>query len=180
MPRSVTARRCLVRLHTEGALVRLRRGFGRRGDALEALFPLRTLIRLVEKGLVTIRTNSTNGIITARITNRGRYIVELMRGAVSLTLTQEWVLTRLMENAERALQHVAVLDKERKPTGEYRYDGSVANRALELLGKQQGMFIDRHEVGQPNEFADWTDEELKAFIKSGTEALGILPRKTQH
>jgi hypothetical protein len=48
------------------------------------------------------------------------------------------LITRLMENAERALQHVAVLDKERKPTGEYRYDGNVANRALELLGKQQG------------------------------------------
>ena len=76
-----------------------------------------------------------------------------------------------MENAERALQHIAVLDKERKPTGEYRYDGNVANRALELLGKQQGMFIDRHEDGQPNQSANWTDEELKAFIKSGTEPL---------
>ena len=41
-------------------------------------------------------------------------------------------------------------------------------------------FIDRHEVGQPNEFANWTDEELKAFIKSGTEALGIVLGKTQH
>ena len=80
-----------------------------------------------------------------------------------------------MENAERALQHVAVLDKKRKPTGEYRYDGNVANRALELLGKQQGMFIDRHEVGQPNEFANWTDEELRAFIKSGTRPLGSCP-----
>jgi hypothetical protein len=86
----------------------------------------------------------------------------------------------LMENAERALQHVAVLDKERKPTGEYRYDGNAANRALELLGKQQGMFIDRHEVGQPNEFANWTDEELRAFIKSGTRPLGIVSGKTQH
>jgi phage terminase small subunit len=53
-----------------------------------------------------------------------------------------------MENAERALQHIPVLDRHGKPTGEYRYDGSVANRALELLGKQQGMFIDRHEVGR--------------------------------
>ena len=61
------------------------RGFGRRGDAFEAPIPLRTVIRLVEKGLVTIQTNSTNGIITARITKRGRYIVEQMRGAVSLT-----------------------------------------------------------------------------------------------
>jgi hypothetical protein len=55
-------------------------------------------------------------------------------GDVGSGAHQEWVLTRLMENAERALQHVAVLDKERKPTGEYRYDGSVANRALELAG----------------------------------------------
>ena len=49
-----------------------------------------------------------------------------------------------------------------------------------LLGKQQGMFIDRHEVGQPNEFANWTDEELRAFIKSGTRPLGIVSGKTQH
>jgi hypothetical protein len=91
---------------------------------------------------------------------------------------RNWCIS--MENAERALQHVAMLDKERKPTGEYRYDGNVANRALELLGKQRGMFIDRHEVGQPNEFANWTDEELEAFIKSGTRPLGIVSGKTQH
>ena len=97
-----------------------------------------------------------------------------------VALTQEWVLTRLMENAERALQHVAVLDRDGKPTGEYRYDGNVANRALELLGKHRGMFIDRHEVGQPNQFADWTDEELEAFIKSGTKPLGIVSGKTKH
>ncbi|MGB7834782.1 MAG: hypothetical protein WBL84_21490 [Xanthobacteraceae bacterium] len=48
------------------------------------------------------------------------------------------------------------------------------------MGKQQGMFIDRHEVGQPNEFANWTDEELEAFIKSGTKPLGIVSGKTQH
>jgi hypothetical protein len=97
-----------------------------------------------------------------------------------VALTQEWVLTRLMENAECALQHIPVLDRHGKPTGEYRYDGSVANRALELLGKQQGMFIDRHEVGQPNEFENWTNEELEAFIKSGTKPVGIVSGKTQH
>ena len=26
----------------------------------------------------------------------------------------------------------------------------------------------------------WTDEELRAFIKSGTKPLGIVPGKTQH
>jgi hypothetical protein len=34
--------------------------------------------------------------------------------------------------------------------------------------------------GQPNEFANWTDEELRAFIKSGTKPLGIVSGKTQH
>ena len=81
MPRSVTARRCLVRLHSEGALVGLPRGFGRRDDAFEALLPLRTILRLAEKGLVTVLTNRANGITTARITNRGRFIVEQTRGA---------------------------------------------------------------------------------------------------
>ena len=84
MPRSVTARRCLVRLHAEGALIQLPRGFGRRGDAFEALIPPRTVVRLAAKGLVTIQANSANGIVTARITKRGRYIVEQMTGAVSL------------------------------------------------------------------------------------------------
>ena len=84
MPRSDTARRCLVRLHTEGALTQLPRGFGRRGDVFEALLPLRTIVRLAEKGLVTIQANSANGITTARITKRGRYIVEQMTEAVSL------------------------------------------------------------------------------------------------
>ncbi len=84
MPRSDTARRCLVRLHTEGALVQLSRGFGHRGDAFEALIPPRTVVRLAAKGLVTIQANSANGRTTARITKRGRYIVDQMKGAVSL------------------------------------------------------------------------------------------------
>lgn len=60
-------------------------------------------------------------------------------------LTREWVVDALRENVERAMQAVAVLDSNGKPTGEYKYDGSVANRALELLGKEIGMFVDRTE-----------------------------------
>jgi hypothetical protein len=51
---------------------------------------------------------------------------------------------------------------------------------LSYLANTRACFIDRHEVGQPNEFANWTDEELEAFIKSGTKPLGIAPGKTQH
>lgn len=55
----------------------------------------------------------------------------------------DWVTARLRENVERAMQAQPVLDSHGKPTGEYRYDGAVANRALELLGKNIGMFTDR-------------------------------------
>ena len=70
-----------------------------------------------------------------------------------------------MENVERAMQAERVRRKadegaERKTDegaeevpGEYVYNGSVANKALELIGKELGMFIDRKEVGEPNEFA---------------------------
>jgi phage terminase small subunit len=58
-------------------------------------------------------------------------------------LTKEWVIARLIENANRAMQNVPVLDRNGRPTGEYRYEGQVANKALELLGKEIGMFVDR-------------------------------------
>ena len=51
------------------------------------------------------------------------------------------------------------------------YNGSVANKALELLGKEPGMFIDRKEVGGPNEFERMNDEDLTAFIEEQTELL---------
>jgi phage terminase small subunit len=75
-------------------------------------------------------------------------------------LTKEWVIAKLIENANRAMQAEAHRDGNGKPIGEYSYNGAVANRALELLGKELGMFIDRKEVGSPGEFERMTDEEL--------------------
>lgn len=56
------------------------------------------------------------------------------------TVTKEWVVEKLRENVLRAMQAQPVVDREGNPTGEYRYEGNVANRALELLGKEIGMF----------------------------------------
>jgi hypothetical protein len=84
-----------------------------------------------------------------------------------------------MENANRAMQAQAVLDAEGKPTGEFRYNGAVANRALELLGIEIGMFIDRHEIGEPGEFARMTDDELQVYLVEKFKALGfdIVPAR---
>ena len=66
-------------------------------------------------------------------------------------LTKEWVIERLMWLAERSLRGRPVMDANGKHTGEFfgKPDGPTAVRSLELLGRYLGMFIDRHEIGQP-------------------------------
>lgn len=61
-------------------------------------------------------------------------------------ITAQWVLDRLKENVERAMQATPVLDRDGEPTGEYIYAGSVANGALRLLGQHLGMFKERVEL----------------------------------
>lgn len=65
--------------------------------------------------------------------------------AGKVALTREWIIERLVENADRAMQATAVIGNNGEPTGEYKYDGAVANKALELLGKELGMFVERSE-----------------------------------
>jgi len=65
-------------------------------------------------------------------------------------IKQDWVLEKLKENVERAMQEREVKDKDGVGIGEYQYEGNVANRALQLLGKHLGMFVERHEVSGPD------------------------------
>jgi Terminase small subunit len=67
------------------------------------------------------------------------------KAAEKAEVTKAWVMARLKEIVERAMQAVQVLDHDGNPTGEYSYQGNVANKALELLGKEIGMFVGRRE-----------------------------------
>jgi len=58
-------------------------------------------------------------------------------------VTQDWIIKRLVDNVERSMQAEAVRDRDGNETGEYQYQGSVANKALELLGKHLSMFTDK-------------------------------------
>lgn len=105
------------------------------------------------------------------------------KAAEALSIDKQWVLARLVENAERALQAVEIKDSRGVGTGEYKYEGSVANRALELIGKEFGMFIDRKEVRKGSldglnaddrkELREAIEREL-ASRSGGTEARGKL------
>ena len=58
---------------------------------------------------------------------------------------QDWIIERLIENVNRAMTVEPVMVGGVK-TGEYVYQGSVANKALELLGRHEGMFTDNFNV----------------------------------
>lgn len=88
------------------------------------------------------------------------------RAVQKLGVDRQWVLSKLVENVERGLQARAVLDDDGKPIGEFRYDGGVVNRALELLGVEQGMFIKRTEAGAPGDFgALHSEDEIFAALR---------------
>lgn len=53
------------------------------------------------------------------------------RAAEGVVISNQWVLERLVENAIRAAANE---------------DFGPSNRALELIGKERGMFVDRSEV----------------------------------
>lgn len=60
-------------------------------------------------------------------------------------LTKAWVIERLIENVNRAMQYVQAKGAEGESAGDFHYQGNVANKALELLGREIGMFVDRRE-----------------------------------
>ncbi|MGY3608347.1 MULTISPECIES: terminase small subunit [unclassified Bradyrhizobium] len=135
------------------------------------------------------RTQPIKTRVSELLEKRERVDAKATEKAVEkLALTKEWVIDKLIENVERALQARPVRGKEGEEQGEYQYQGSVANRALELLGKELGMFIDRKELGKPGEFESMTDEELdsciaellspgKAGSGKGAQGMGASPSK---
>jgi phage terminase small subunit len=76
------------------------------------------------------------------------------RTAEKHNIDADWVISKLVENAEKAAQARPVLDREGNETGEYRYDGAVVNKALELIGKNLGMFTDKLDVKTDFSFSD--------------------------
>jgi predicted DNA-binding transcriptional regulator AlpA len=82
--------------------------------------------------------------IRARVTGLQEAVTE--RAVEKAALNRAWVLDRLRDNVERAMNATAPTDENGWPYGTHRYGGQVANRALELIGKELGMFKSSQEV----------------------------------
>jgi hypothetical protein len=80
-----------------------------------------------------------------------------------LGLTREWVLSRLMSNAESGAKEVTMKDGTQAPI-----NLAASNQALLALGKVDTiqLFVDRSKVTIEKTFDDMTDDELDAFISN--------------
>jgi phage terminase small subunit len=87
----------------------------------------------------------------------------------------KWVLDKLVKVVEKSSQATPVLDSRGNPTGEYRYDSSGVNRALELIGKHLSMFVDRSRI----EGADGGELIPKELIRSLLGFNGQLDRTSK-
>ena len=93
-----------------------------------------------------VRNRSAASILKSK-PHIGVRVTELLdKTAKRVEIDKAWVLRKLVKNMRRALQETPVrkfIGGEWVETGVYQYEGAVVNRALELLGKEQGMFVDR-------------------------------------
>lgn len=93
---------------------------------------------------------------------------------VATGLTREFVINELKDNVERAKATKPVLDRQGLPTGEYKLELAAANRGLELLGKEMGMFRDRLDVHNlDSELGEMTGEQLRAFVGAAATEVGL-------
>ncbi|MAF43018.1 MAG: terminase [Parcubacteria group bacterium] len=86
-------------------------------------------------------------------------------------VSQEFVVNGLKATFARCMQVTPVLDKDGVPIGNYNFNASGANRALELLGKHLGMFIDKIEHSdapkKPIDLSELTEAQLDEVLESG-------------
>jgi phage terminase small subunit len=94
-------------------------------------------------------TAKVNGCRMLKNTYVHEYILKRQAEIQEKTqVTQEYCVMNLKEVVERCLQHKAVMEYNKtsgkyEPTGEFTFDSIGANKALELLGKTLGIYIDK-------------------------------------
>jgi phage terminase small subunit len=96
------------------------------------------------------------------------------RDAAGDAIDETWVMARLRLVAERSLQAEPVTDRDGNPTGSFTFNAAGANRALELMGKALGMFVDRREI-RTGPLETKSDHELDALIHKLAAEAGLGP-----
>ena len=92
-------------------------------------------------------------------------------------VTQDYVLSNLVEVVERTMQRAPVLDRKGEQVTDdegravWTFDAKGANKALELLGKHLGIFTDKVKAeGSGPDGGPVASEIVVRFVEPGGEA----------
>lgn len=98
-----------------------------------------------------------------KIKNR---IAELQQRASKLAdLDQQWILEKFKDIHDRCMQAEPVLTKDGTLTGEYKFDSSGANKALDSISKHFGFYEKDNKQSQPVNNISQTKFTLKTKKK---------------
>lgn len=87
---------------------------------------------------------------------------------------RDYVVKELKLNHERCTGAVPVLDRRGQETGQFKIDASGSNRALELLGKEVGMFKEQFNPGNlDDKIANMTVLEVRNAIRAAATEVGL-------
>lgn len=114
--------------------------------------------------------NLSKPLIAAEIKKGSKIITE------KTEVSAESIVTRLNILANRCMQAEPVTDKDGNPIGDYKFDSSGANKALELLGKTKAMFVDKIKTEDTTKHEFWTKliQKVGAGKITKNEAIKIL------
>lgn len=131
-----------------------------------------TASELLARPEVKARIAELNVIIAERVTEK-------------TGIDKAWVMNQLVEVVAMGKSAEPVRDAEGNPIGEYKQNLAAANKALELIGKEFSMFIDRSVV-QTGPLDGVEHEDLKQIndaINTLLQASGVVaqsPSSTRH
>lgn len=125
-----------------------------------------------------------NAEIKARIAEIQATVVAM---AVEKTsVDKAWVMNELIEVVKMAKAAEQIIDKDGGYTGEAKQNLAAANKALELIGKELAMFVDRKEIRtsaldgiSPDDLAILNDA-LATAIRSRGENVPAATNSTRH
>lgn len=122
---------CLAYIETGNASEAYRRSYS--AENMKDATVQRKAFELLKDGKITAAIQGLREKATAKAVKR-------------LEISKEWVLEQLVENVKMAKQAEPVCDNDGNPIGEYKQNLAAGNKALELIGKELGMFVDRKEI----------------------------------
>jgi phage terminase small subunit len=80
-------------------------------------------------------------------------------------ITKDQIMKDLDTVKRQAMNAVPAFDKDGEFTGEFRFDGSVANKSIELQGKEIGMFVNKVQITDTKSHHFMYDEYVVPQIK---------------